>query len=135
MGGGGERERRFGQVAMIAILLFALGCAGLALILGFRDSARGITDAALAIIIGAVALNCFRCWLVDVWESAGLTPDIGWFWPLAAIVLAATGGMAWKTRAPRQRRLEDHRRRHMHPRRLAPPAAPDAPAEDEGMFP
>jgi hypothetical protein len=119
---------------MIAILLFALCCSGIALILGFRDSARGITDAVLAIIIGAVALNCFRCWLADVWESAGLTPDIGWFWPLAAILLAATGGIAWKMRALRQRRFEDHRRRHMHPRRPAPPSAPNVSADDDGGF-
>lgn len=120
---------------MTAILGLALCFAGIALVLGFRDSARAITDAVLAIIFGAVALNCFRCWLVDVWESAGLTPDIGWFWPFAIILLVATGGIAWKTRALRERRRAGQRLRHMHPRRPAPPSAPNVSAEDDVRFP
>lgn len=120
---------------MTALLSVALCCAGVAFILGFGDFAKTISRTVLAIVLGAMAFSFFRCWLLDVLGSAGLAPDIDRFWPLVVILIAATGGLAFGTRVLLQRRREDMRRRHMHPRRPAPPSMPAKSSDDEDYLP
>jgi Na+/melibiose symporter-like transporter len=120
---------------MIDLLALALVAAGLALIIGAREVAKKIGFAVLAVIVGLFAVRCLLCQLAATSASADQSSfGLGWFWLVAVSILVAVGAFAWKTRGLRERRLEELRRRGMHPRRLAPPPAPDARAEDDGMF-
>jgi hypothetical protein len=120
---------------MTTVLTLALIAAGLALIVGARETAKKIGFAVLAVIVGWLIAQYFLCWLSEAWTpSDEPSSNLAWFWSAVALSLIAIGGIAWKTRAFRQRRLEDLRRRQMHPRRLAPLPPPNAsPEYDEDI--
>jgi hypothetical protein len=119
-----------------ALLTLAATAAGLAFCVGAREMAARILWTVLAVILGIVFTRCFLCWLANSWtpSSSGSPPD-GWGWLLVLLILITVGALAWKTRAARQRRLEDVRRRHMHPRRAAPPSVPNVSPDDEEFLP
>ena len=121
---------------MTAILALALVGAGLALIVGARETSKKISLAVLAIIVGLSISRCLLCWLSEAWKpTAEHSSSLGWFWPTVVLSLVVIGGIAWKTRAFRQRRVEDLRRKRMHPRRPAPLPPPNAsPDHDEDVF-
>ena len=110
---------------MNALLAVALVAAGVALVVGARETSKRIALAALAAIFVLFAVRCVLCWLAGMQAlTASPSSAINWFWPVAILALMAIGGVAWKTRAFRQRRLDDLRRRNLHPRRTAPPPQP-----------
>ena len=106
---------------MTALLLLMLLVAGLALIVGARETAKKIGLGILGAIIGLSLARCLVCWLAGAQPgAAGPASTSSWFWPVVVLVLMAVGAVAWKARAFRQRRLDDVRRKQMHPRRPAP---------------
>jgi len=120
---------------MIEVLALALLGAGLLLIISARETAKKVAAMALTVGIGALILRCLVCrlWcaLYDTgWPSFGTA----WLGPMAIMALTVLGAIAWKTRGFRQRRLDELRRRHMHPRRRAPPPPPAISAGEDGPF-
>jgi len=121
---------------MAIFLALALVASGLALIVGACQTAKRIGFGALAIIIGWWVGRCFLCSLFGSWSStADSSSNVGWYWALAVLAMAGAGGVAWKTRKYRRERRDERRREEMHPRRLAPPSAPNVSAEDDGTSP
>jgi hypothetical protein len=120
---------------MTAILALALVVAGLAVVVGARETAKKIGLAVLAIIVCMSVGRCILCCLSAASApSVGSAPGVGWFWPSIALALMAIGGIAWKVRAARQSRLNERRRRHMHPRQPAP-LPPPSHSSDRGEEP
>lgn len=121
---------------MTAIVALALMAAGLAFLVGARQTAKNIGLGVLAAILALWIARCALCWLSQLRESsAEPSLGIGWFWPIVILSLVLSGGIAWKTRVFRQKRTAELRGRHMHPRKLAPPSAPSVSADDDGTFP
>ena len=110
---------------MNAIIAVALLTAGLALVVGARETAKKIGLGVLGAIIGLGLARCLVCWLTGAQETPGPASTASWFWPVVVLVFLAVGAAAWNTRAFRQRRLDDLRRKRMHPRRPAPLPPPN----------
>ena len=121
---------------MTAVLSLCLLAAGLLVLVGARETAKKIGLGVLGAIIGLGLARCLVCWLAGTrQEAVGPVSAMDWFWPVVVLVLMTIGAVAWKVRAFRQRRLDDVRRRQMHPRRPAPLPPPNpSSAHHEDLF-
>jgi apolipoprotein N-acyltransferase len=120
---------------MTTLSAVALVVAGLAVMVGARKTAKRVALAVLAGVLGLFVVRHVLCWLAETRAlAAGHSPTASWTWPAAILVLVAIGGIAWKTRAFQQRRLDDMRRRNMHPRRPAPLPPPNDSSSSEEDF-
>jgi len=122
---------------MTALLALAVVAAGVSLVVGARETAKKICLGVLGAIVGLGLARCLACWLAGKPEwSPDPDSSTSWFWILIVVFASAgAGALAWKTRALRRDRKAERRRMSMHPRRPAPPSAPNASHDSDGFFP